>query len=140
MPKPKNLFTPSTGVKEKVKCHLCNKFLRFDHLRDVHFPKEHKQPYKRPVDKDQVPITSIFQKRSKDDSELGAVGGKDTVISDTEETVMSEDESFDVPSPRPPHSSLELQHHKEVDPRPKSAPPSVRSHDAYQQEINFKIL
>ena len=50
MPFPKKFSTPGTGVKEKATCHLCNKTMRFDNLRDVQFPKEHNQPYKRPPD------------------------------------------------------------------------------------------
>ena len=135
MPFPKNLFTPTTGVKEKVKCHLCNKMYRFDYLRNVHFPKEHKQPYKRPADRGQVSI-SLFQKHPKDDTDLGAVGVEDVTMS---EPVMSDvDDTFNLQSPCP-HSSFELRH-KEIDPRPESAPPSVRHPVTDQTEINYKIL
>ena len=84
MPRLKSILTPSKGVKEKVKCHLCHKMYRFDYLRNVHFPKDHNQTYKRPPGKGQASI-SLFQKRSKNDNELGAVGGEAVVMSEMED-------------------------------------------------------
>ena len=53
------------GVKEKVKCHLSEKVMRFDELRDLHFPKIHNQTYKRPLDKGQSLLAESFQKFQK---------------------------------------------------------------------------
>ena len=114
---------------------------RFDYLRNVHFPKDHNQTYKRPPGKGQASI-SLFQKRSKNDNELGAVGGEAVVMSEMEEPNLSEvDDTCNVQSPRP-HSSFELHQHEEeeeLESRPQSAPPSFRPMTD-QAEINLKIL
>ena len=61
-------FSKASGrvrLKEKVICHLCAKTMRFDVLRDSHFPNVHKQPYKRPLDKGQSLLSNAFQKSQR---------------------------------------------------------------------------
>ena len=43
--------------------------MRFDHLRDVHFPNVHGRSYKRPAEKGQVLMTDLMPKAPKKDEE-----------------------------------------------------------------------
>ena len=60
MPPKKRAVPTSLGVKETVECHLCKKKMRFDFLRDEHFPSAHGQKYSRPPEKGQTLLSEMF--------------------------------------------------------------------------------
>ena len=60
MPPKKKSVPTSLGIKEEAECHLCKKKMRFDYLRDKHFPKAHGQKYSRPRGSGQSLLSAMF--------------------------------------------------------------------------------
>lgn len=67
MPPKKRSVPTSLGIKETVECHLCKKKMRFDFLRDEHFPKAHGQKYSRPRERGQPLLSAMFSAKEPAD-------------------------------------------------------------------------